>query len=460
MSYREIVPDVYNVGCIDTVSQEFHVHKISHGTSYNSYLIKDKKICIIDTVKDIYAEEFVKNIKACLLGKQGETTDDSILEKINVIYILHTEPDHGGSIRFLYEKCPNATLVIGKMGRTNLLRWFPESKSWRIQVVSQGEKFSLGDTSLEMIDTPLLHWTDSTFAYMPERKALFSSDAFGQHTGNNIGTDSDFITDDLLVQMKVYYAQVFSQLIKPTLDAVTKVEKVTSGQTTALTAGSEYKADINITGLGAILPAHGVCILQAPTISRVLRLYRRWAQQIPVRKVVIVYESMYDTTAKMARHLKTIIEAQAAEQTSKDLHKEEGAAAHPPTSLVVQLCNARHTGVAEIVSDVMDAPVVLVGSSTFNNCILPTLRSFLHIFRSYNWKPKATACFGSYGWSPLAMKELENIVKTELKWEPIADTVSCVNEVDQATLDKLTAVAKIAFQTAYEKGLPGSSISL
>ena len=81
MSYREVVPGIYNVGCLDPILREFHVHEIGRGTSYNSFLIKDKQICIIDTVKENFCHEFVQNIKACLAGKQGEEPDDSILQQ-------------------------------------------------------------------------------------------------------------------------------------------------------------------------------------------------------------------------------------------------------------------------------------------------------------------------------------------------------------------------------------------
>lgn len=458
MSYREVVPGIFNVGCLDPMEREFHVHEIGRGTSYNSYLIKDTKICVIDTVKENFCHEFVSNIKCCLAGKQGEEVDDSILEKINVIYVLHTEQDHNGSLRYLYNKCPNAEVVIGKKGRDNLLRWFPESKDWRIKVVANAEKYTLGETSLELLETPLLHWTDSTFAYMRERKLFFTSDAFGQHIGNNTGTDSDIGEDDLLVQMKVYYAQVFSQVVKPTLDAVANCEKVSTGKVTPVTAGEEYKASIDLSGIDGLLPAHGLCLLRKSTIERAMRLYRRWAQQIPTRKVIILYESIYDTTGKMARKLKQVIEAASAQALAEATEKEPSP--HPPTPVVVELMCARRNTVLDVVHEVMDAPVVLFGTATFNNSVMPNLKKLLHVIQSYHWKSKQAFCFGSYGWSPLAVKDLEKTVITDLKFNLIAPTVSCVNEVDEKTMKTLEEVGKLAYQAAIEKAAPGSCLSL
>lgn len=458
MSFREIVPGVFNVGCLDPLEREFHVHEIGRGTSYNSFLIKDTKICIIDTVKENFCFDFVANVKACLAGKQGEEPDDSILEKVEVIYVLHTEQDHNGSLRYLHSKCPNAEIVIGKKGRDNLLRWFPESKDWKIKVVANGEKYSLGETSLELLETPLLHWTDSTFAYMREKKIFFTSDAFGQHIGNNTGTDSDIGEDDLLIQMKVYYAQVFAQVIQPTLKMVADCERVSTGKATPVTAGEEYKAPIDLSGIDGLLPAHGLCLLRKSTIERSMRLYRRWAQQIPTRKVIILYESIYDTTGKMARKLKSTIEACSAGALTEAMEKEPNP--HPPTPVVVELMCARRNTVLDVVHEVLDAPVVLFGTATFNNMIMPNLRKLLHVIQSYRFKPKATFAFGSYGWSPLAVKDLEKIITTDFKWTPIHDTVSCINEVDDGVMKKLEEAGIAAYKAACEKGLPGTCLTL
>ena len=377
---------------------------------------------------------------------------------MNIIYTLHTEQDHNGSLRYLYNKCPNATVVISKKGRDNLLRWFPESKDWRIKVVANGEKYTLGDTSLELLETPLLHWTDSTFAYMRERKLFFTSDAFGQHTGNNAGTDSDVGEDDLLVQMKVYYAQVFSQVVKPTLDMVKNCEKMSTGKETPVTAGEEYKAPIDLSGIDGLLPAHGLCLLRKSTIERAFRLYRRWAVQVPTRKVIILYESIYDTTGKMARKLKQTIEATSAEALAKAC--AEAPLPHPPTPVVVELMCARRNSVLDIVHEVMDAPVVMFGTATFNNSVMPNLQKMLHVIKSYKWKPKAAFCFGSYGWSPLAIKDLEKTVRDDLKWNLIHDTVSCVNEVDEKTMKGVEEAAQAAYKAALELAQPGSCLSL
>lgn len=295
---------------------------------------------------------------------------------------------------------------------------------------------------------------------MKERKLFFTSDAFGQHTGNNISTDSDLGEDELLIMMKIYYAQVFSQVIKPTLDMVSNVEKLSTGAITPVTAGEEYKTKPNISGILGLLPAHGVAILRQPAILRSLQLYRRWAQQIPVRKVVILYESMYDTTAKMARKLKETIEQQSAEMLNEEMKKLEGkeGEAHPSTPVVCDLLCARRTSVLDVVGTLLDTPVVLLGTSAFNNAPLPNLQKLLCIVRSYRWKEKACFCFGSYGWSNMAIKELEKIATNDLKWKLLGDSVSCINEVDDGVMKKIEDMGKLAFKEAIARGNAGGCL--
>ncbi|KAH7830735.1 A-type flavoprotein [Monocercomonoides exilis] len=461
MTYREIVSGIYNVGVVDALEREFHVHEIGRGTSYNSFLIKDTKITLIDTVKENFAHQFIDNIKACLHGKQGDTGDDEILKQIQIIYVLHTEPDHNGSLRTLHSLCPDAEIVCGKMVKQNLLRWYPESKDWKIHVVANNEKISTGEYSLQLIETPLLHWNDSTFAYMAERKLLFTSDAFGQHIGNNLNTDSDLGEDDLLVQMKVYYAQVFSQVVNPTLKMVKDIEKASTGKATETTAGCEWKSGFDSSGIDGILPAHGVCLLKKSTIERSVRLYRRWAEQVPCRKVVILYESIYDTVGKIARTMRASIERCAAEEAMKIASSSatpSGTAA--PAPVVVEFMCARRNTVLDIVGEILDAPVVLIGSATFNNAILPNLMKMLHTIRSYKWKEKKVVLFGAYGWTQLAMKELEKIVVEEMKWKPLCPLISCINEMDAATEEKAKEAGVLAFKAAMEIGLPGGCLAL
>ncbi|KAK2952115.1 putative Anaerobic nitric oxide reductase flavorubredoxin [Blattamonas nauphoetae] len=452
MPFREIVKDVFNVGCLDPILREFHVHEIGRGTSYNSFLLKGKKITIVDTVKACFADQFIQNIKECLSGSSSTNLPDSLLEKIDIIYVLHTEPDHNGSLRRLYSLCPNATIVCGRCVKQNLARWFPESVNWRIQQVANLESISVGDETLQLLETPMLHWNDSTFAYMKEKKLIFTSDSFGQHIGNNLTTDAEMDKNDLLVQMKVYYAQVFSQFERPTLKMVAETELLTTGKNSAITAGEEWKADFDASGIDVVLPAHGVCLLDKETIVRSFRLYRRWASQISTPTVIIISESIYDTTSKMGDVIAETIQQLSAEHARKMSPLGQ-------TPVKVEVMCARRNTVLDVVAEVMDAPVVIFGTATFNNDIMPNLAKLLHVIGTYKWKPKAVGCFGSYGWSPAALQCLGKRAVEGLKWNKIGETVMAVHASDDKTTAALQELGKIAFETALEKG-QGNALSL
>lgn len=452
MAFVEVQPSIYSVGVPDPACREFHIHTIGRGTSYNSYLIKDgANITIVDTVKNDFQGDYLNNIKAALVGKQGNVDDDSVFDKVTVLFCLHTERDHGGSYRELHSKCKNAELFCSKSVRANLLRFYPESKDWKIREIKNQEKVTVGSLTFILIETPLLHWNDSSMLYIPEKKALFSSDAFGQHVGNNIKIPVGASEDDVLVQMKVYYAQVFSQIVRPTLKMVSDVQLVSTGQAPPKAAKEEdeWKTDVNISGVGAILPSHGMILNTPSLIKKSFLLYKRWALQIPERKIIILTESIYKVTSTMGKLI-----ADGAEQETNTSN----------TGVRIENLGARHTSVLDIVHEVLDAPVVLIGTGTFNNALYPDLEKVLYILHSYNFKPKFVGVFGSYGWSPLAIKELEDFALTKLKWVPLqtgASPITVVNEIegDVAATKNLLALGALAAKKAAEIGVYGNCLT-
>lgn len=451
MAFVEVAPSVFSVGVPDPACREFHIHTIGRGTSYNSYLIKDgANITIVDTVKNDFHDDYLNNVKAALVGKQGNVADDSVFDKVTHLFCLHTERDHGGSYRELHSKCKNAEILCSKMVRNNLLRFYPESKDWKIRELKSQEKVKVGSLTFVLIETPMLHWNDSGMLYIPERSLLFSSDAFGQHVGNNIKIPVGASEEDVLVQMKVYYAQVFSQIVKPTLKMVNDVEIASVGKATpkAEKEEDEWKTDVDVSGIAAILPAHGMILNTPSLIKKSFLLYKRWALQIPERKVIILTESIYKVTSTMGKLI-----ADGAEQETNTSN----------SGVRIENLGCRHTSVLDIVHEVLDAPVVLIGSGTFNNALYPELLKVLYILKSYNFKPKFVGVFGSYGWSPIAIKELEDFAYTKLKYTPLegAKTISVVNEIegDTAAINSLLALGAIAAKKAAEIGIYGNCIT-
>jgi flavorubredoxin len=164
----EIKPDIYWVGGIDWGLRDFHGYSTNRGTTYNAYLIIDKKITLIDTVKHYLFDEMLTRIK-------------EIIEPSKIDYIIsnHVEMDHSGSIPKLLEFCPNATVVTSTRGEIGLKKHY--KKDWNFKVVSSGDTLNIGKRTLHFVHIPMVHWPDSMVTYIPSDKLLLPNDAFGQH---------------------------------------------------------------------------------------------------------------------------------------------------------------------------------------------------------------------------------------------------------------------------------------
>jgi len=153
------------VGYVDWTLRDFHSYETAHGVTYNAYLIQDEKTALIDAVKEPFSGD--------LLHKVSQHTD---LAKVDYVVCNHAEPDHAGGLPAVMAAMPNAKLVCNKRCVPALGRYF-DTSSWEFEVVETGSRIPLGKRTLEFIDTPLVHWPESMFTYVPEEKILFSMDA-------------------------------------------------------------------------------------------------------------------------------------------------------------------------------------------------------------------------------------------------------------------------------------------
>jgi flavorubredoxin len=211
----EIKPDIYWVGAIDWAVRDFHGYITPYGTTYNNYLIKDREITLIDTVKSDFIDITMERIKG--LFEPSE---------IKNLIINHIEPDHASGIGQMINYMPNATIYITERGKKGLERHF-DTSGWQFKVVKSKETINIGNNTLTFLETPMLHWPDSMMTYVNEARLLISQDAFGQHLASAarfddefIGARSEYELDDAVVD---YYANIlmpFGQLIK------TKIEEV------------------------------------------------------------------------------------------------------------------------------------------------------------------------------------------------------------------------------------------
>jgi flavorubredoxin len=345
----EIAKDIYWVGVVDWNNRDFHGYSIYEGTTYNAFLILDETVTLIDTVKAPFADEMIHKISQIVDPK-----------KIDIMVSNHTEMDHSGSLpRVMHRIGEDKPLYCSKMGHKNLSLHFPQK--WNYQPVENLQELSIGKRTLTFMETRMLHWPDSMFTYVQGDKILFSSDAFGQHYAGPERYD-DEIGDAIMPHAKKYFANILMLYAPLILKLVEKVQEM----------GLE---------LDMICPDHGVLWRKDP--GRIIQAYVDWSTMAPKRKAVIPYDTMWHSTQLMAETLADALSAEGVE--AKPMH--------------LRACHR-----SDVMTEVLDAGAVLVGSPTLNNGIFPTVSDFLTYMKGLKPKNKVGAAFGSYGWSGEAVK--------------------------------------------------------
>lgn len=350
----EINKDIYWVGAVDYNARTFHGHtyNTSRGTTYNSYLIKDEKIVLVDTVYGPFASEMIARIKEIVEPRQ-----------IDYIVANHVETDHSGALPDIMRLCPKARILGTAKCKEGL--WKHYYGSWDFQILKTGDKVNLGRRTLAFIEAPMIHWPDSMFTYCPEEELLMPNDAFGQHYATSKRFDDEVSQPELMDEAAKYYANILWPLGSVILRKIEEVQK----------AGISIKT---------IAPSHGVIWRRDP--AKIINAYLSWAKSELRPKVVIVYETMWGATDKMARSI------------------AEGIIA---SGIEVKLFDIAACDRTEVIKEMLDAGGYLVGSSTHDNGMLPTIAGFLQFFKGLRPQGRIAAAFGSFGWAGGALKEIE-----------------------------------------------------
>jgi len=358
--------DIDWVGYVDWTVRDFHSYHTARGATYNAYLLRDEKTALIDTVKAPFAES--------LLARIATLTD---LAKVDYVVCNHAEPDHAGALSQVMAALPNATLLCNKKC-SDTLSMYHDTSRWKIQQVGTGQTVSLGRRTLQFIDTPMVHWPESMFTYVPEEKLLFSMDAFGQHYATSQRFDDEEDLNVIMEEAKSYYANIIMFYGK-------RVQKV-------LAQASELEIEM-------IAPSHG--LIWRKYIPNIIAAYKDWAACRAQPKVLVVYDSMWKSTERMARAIL------------------EGASS---AGVQAKLIHVRHSSRTRIVMEILDAAAVAFGSPTLNNCMMPEVAALLTYLKGLRPMGKAGMAFGSYGWGrggPKAINEWLEEMKWDILHEPI-----------------------------------------
>ena len=346
----KLMDGVYWVGAVDWGVRSFHGYITHRGTTYNSYLIVDEKVALVDFVKAPFAEDQLSHIREIVDPKE-----------IDYIVSNHAEPDHSGSIRRMIEEAPQAEVVATSRGRMTLQRYYGEGL--KITPIEEKPSLNLGERSLTFVPVPMAHWPDSMVSYMPEERLLLSNDAFGQHLASSGRFDDEVDGAVLMQEATSYYANILMPLWRSVGRAVNALSGV--------------KVDM-------IAPSHGVIWRSKPGL--ILDAYSRWLAGETKRKAVIVYDTMWGSTEKVARAI------------------AEGVAAG---GVEVKLFSLSSSHNSDVVTELLEAKAVLVGSPTLNNHVFPTVAGFLAYMRGLKPVNKIGAAFGSYGWGGGAKRFVE-----------------------------------------------------
>ena len=364
MKALEIKDNIFWVGAIDWNIRDFHGYSTYKGTTYNAFLVKDEKIALFDTVKKSHISDLLHHISQLMNP-----------ENIDYLIINHVEMDHSGALPEIVERVKPEKIFCSKMGLKAINDHFHPT-DWPLEAVESGSTITLGKRTVQFLETRMLHWPDSMFSYLVEDKLLISSDAFGQHLATSERFDDEVDFSELMGQAAKYYANIltlFSPLIRKLLAKV-----------------KEMNLDIDM-----IAPDHGV--IWRSHIDDVLTAYDNWSQHKGKRKALVVYETMWESTEKMAKAITAGVSM-------------EGVS--------VKLINLAKTHRSEVMTDVLDAKAVVLGSSTLNNGLLPRMAGFLMYMRGLRPTNKIGAAFGSYGWSGEAVRLMNNAME-EMKFDII-----------------------------------------
>ena len=351
----KIRENIYAVGARDPEVRIFHGYATPFGATYNAYLVYDDKWILIDNVKAAFTEQFVTNIEEVIP-----------VERIDYVIQNHIEPDHSGSCPVIFERIPNAPIYCTAGAQRGLKAYY--QKDFNCQLVKLGDTLKTGKYTFHFIPAPMVHWPDSMLTYLEEEKILFSNDAFGQHIcPDNAFYDDELGYERLMERASDYYANIvlpFGMQVQGLLKQAAPLE------------------------IELICPSHGVMLRKH--IGDMVEAYGRWSRnEVQDDKVVIVYDSMWGSTAEMAEKIRADFES---------------------TGKKVSMHSLREEHYSSVMGDVLEAKFIFVGASTLNNNMMPTVAAFLTYMRGLKPKDRIGMAFGSYGWSGEAVKQAEDIL--------------------------------------------------
>lgn len=354
---------------------------VPNGVSYNSYVVLDEKICVMDTVDKRKTEEWLDNLKAELNGK-----------KPDYLVIHHMEPDHAGSIARFVENFPETTLVGNAKTFSMLPQFFDFEFEHKKLVVKEGDTLPLGSHTLTFVMAPMVHWPEVMVSYESSEKILFSADGFGKFGA--LDTEEDWACE-----ARRYYFNIVGKY-GAQVQALLKKASALDIQT--------------------ICPLHGPILKE--NLGYYIGLYDTWSSYKPEAEgVFIAYASIHGNTAKAAKKFKEILEAKGAKK--------------------VAIADVSRDDIAECVEDAFKYGKVVLAASSYDAGVFAPMADFLHHLQSKAWQNRDVAIIENGSWGPTAARTMKAVLET-MKDIRVCDTVVTIRStMKEADIPKLEALA-------------------
>lgn len=354
-------------------------YTVPNGMAYNSYLIDDEKIAIMDTVDKIVTSKWLDNLKNALDGKEP-----------TYLIIQHLEPDHSANVNTVIEMYPNITLVCTAKAKSMLGQFGINSEN--VLTVGEGDELSLGSHTLKFILAPMVHWPEVMLSYEISEKALFSADAFGKFGA----IDAD---ESWNCEARRYYFNIVGKYGLPVSNLLKKASTL----------------EIN-----TIYPLHGPVLTD--TIPEVLKLYKTWAAYEPEDEgVFIAYASMHGNTAKAANKMKEILEAKGAAKVAiGDLSRDD---------------------MAKCVENAFRYSTLLCIAPSYDGGVFLPMADFIHHLKSKLYQNRRVALVENASWAPSAVKAMKAEFEQMKNIDLIENTVTIKTTVKESDIAALSNLA-------------------
>lgn len=383
---------IYYIGVNDDEKTQFEgLWPLPFGVSYNSYLVVDEKVALIDTVEAGFEEEFLANINEAIGGRA-----------IDYLVVNHMEPDHSSLISYMLSTYPGLK-IIANAKTLPMLKGYHGIEAGQVHVVAEGDTVSLGSSTLRFHMIPMVHWPETMVTYLEEEATLFSGDAFGTFgaVNENVLDDEDTF-DQYSDEMMRYYSNIVGKYGGPVQAALKKLSGVR---------------------IDRICSTHGP--VWEKNIAKVIALYDKMSRYEVERGVCIVYGSMYGNTAAAADALAMELEKRGIPYAIHDLagNNEEGL------------------GVSGALRDVFKYDTIVAGSPTYNGNIFTPVETFMRSLSARMIKGRRFFAFGSYTWAPASVRLLNKMAQ-EMEFEILSDGIAFPQAYSKDKCD-MAAVADI-----------------